>query len=346
MAFTSQANASDLNVKCVQNQLNASGIKIGDVNEVMNQSTKDGVTGLISQYPSLGELKPITQDNAIAWCHEIGLMNEDLKRYWPTSNDEYFEFIFADGFNARELNLLTDFATKARDNLKKIDIELAGKLKIIVGRKAESLARMTQIHRRYPRPIEYERNATKNACNPGRAGGYSEDSFFVVCIDERFDYNLRRKRRLQQLMVHEITHEAQRQISGYLPQRVTKDTLLESYGPHWLIEGTATAMVEIFIAPKNVSANAHVKNRRNWQDYTTEILQSYEQHIWPTPSQLYRHGTYATHLLATKFTDLENQKTGHEVFTTYWRQLARNDWKIAFKNAFGLSAEEFYVEFK
>lgn len=339
IAINAALAAPDPGLSCVQNQAQHLDINTGPIDGLMGRKTAQASRKLVAQYPDLKDLRPLTRDNAIVWCREIGLADQEQVQYWPINSEPKFEFLFSELLSGRQQIEIQNAIVFAFRFFNNFDIQLAGSIKIIASPNARELAEQLAAHSRYPMRRLVARQIIHDQCSGQDLSGLNTPGIVVVCFGDNFDWN-QSYVSLRGLLTHEISHEIQRQMSGYTSLAITnREQLIKRMGPRWLVEGTAIALELKALLPY-VDVNEHITMFRADNDinYSGTELAALEYQS-STSEQFF--GDYA----ALAGLMLANRKEGYAGYLTYWKLLARTDWQDAFTQAFGLTPEAFFKEF-
>lgn len=330
--------APDPGLICVQNQAQHLEIKTGVVDGFMGPKTRNASRALTKKYPELKGLRALTRDNAIVWCREIGAADEDQVQYWPIKTEPKFEFLFSSFLSGQQQIEIQNAITFAFRYFNNYDIRLAGSISVIASPNEAELAEQLAANSRYPMRLSTARRIIRDQCRGQDLSGLNTPGIIVLCFGPYFNWN-QSYVSLRGLITHEISHEIQRQMSGYTSLAITNnERLVERMGPRWLVEGSAIALELKALLPY-VDVNEHIKMFRGERDdYSGEKL---AELTFQTATSKRYFGDYAA--LAGQM--LANRKDGHAGYFTYWQLLARVDWQNAFTEAFGLTPEAFYKEF-
>lgn len=338
LATSSALAAPDPSLACVQNQAQHLEIKTGLVDGIMGRKTREASRALTKKYPTLKDLRPLTRDNAIVWCREIGLTDENQVQYWPTKTESKFEFLFSNFLNGGQQIKIQNAIVFAFRFFNNYDIRLAGSIKVIASPNEAELAEQLAANSRYPMRASVARRIIRDQCRGQDLSGLNTPGIIVLCFGSNFDWN-QSYTSLRGLITHEISHEIQRQMAGYTSLAITNNKhLVERMGPRWLVEGSAIALELKALLPY-VDVNEHIAMfGAERDDYSGERLAKLA--FQSATSKRY-FGDYAA--LAGQM--LANSKEGYAGYFTYWKLLARMDWQEAFTEAFGLTPDAFYSEF-
>lgn len=330
--------AADPSLICVQNQAQHLEIKTGVIDGFMGPKTRNASHKLIAKYPNLKDLRPLTRDNAIVWCREIGLLDEAQAQYWPIKNEPKFEFLFSSFLSRGQHIEIQNAIAFAFRYFNDYDIRLAGTIKIIASPNEAELAEQLALNSRYPMRASTARRIIRDQCRGQDLSGLNTPGIIVLCFGPDFNWD-QSYMDLRGLITHEISHEIQRQMAGYTSLAITNDEhLVERMGPRWLVEGSAIAMEFKALLPY-VDVDEHIKMLlEESENYSGNKLAAL---TFQTATSEPYFGDYA----ALSGQMLANRKDGHAGYFTYWKLLARMDWQEAFTEAFGLTPEAFYEEF-
>jgi hypothetical protein len=328
----------DPGLVCVQNQAQYLSIKTGLVDGLMGPKTRDASRALVKEYPELKDLRALTRDNAIVWCREIGLIDDEQTRFWPNKTTPKFEFLLSNFLSDDQQIEIQNAVTFAYRYFDRHNIHLAGTIKVIASSNETELAEQLAANSRYPMRLSTARRIIRDQCRGQDLSGLNTPSIIVLCVGADFNWK-QPYLGLRRLITHEISHEIQRQMAGYTSLAIVNNkNLVARMGPRWLVEGSAIAFELDALFPY-LDATQHIAIFRGEKTrYSGKTLSklTFNSAI----SELY-FGNYAT--LAGQM--LANRKEGLRNYFTYWKLLARMDWQEAFLKAFGLTPKAFFKEF-
>lgn len=338
MTANSAIAAPEPSLICVQNQAKHLDISTGPVDGLMGRKTRDASAMLTTKYPDLKDLRPLSRDNAIVWCREIGLLDEQQAQYWPIKTEPKFEFLFSNFLSGGQQIEIQNAITFAFRYFNNYNIRLAGTIKIIASPNEAELAEQLALNSRYRMRLTTARRIIRDQCRGQDLSGLNTPGLIVLCFGPDFDWK-QSYVNLRGLVTHEISHEIQRQVAGYTSLAIANnEVLVARMGPRWLVEGSAIALELKALLPY-VDVNEHITMFRQERDnYSGEKLKKLN---FQSATSKQHFGDYAA--LAGQM--LANRKEGHAGYFTYWKLLARMDWEDAFTKTFGLTPEDFYKEF-
>ncbi|MDB3960332.1 hypothetical protein N9387_00310 [Candidatus Pelagibacter sp.] len=151
------------------------------------------------------------------------------------------------------------------------------------------------------------------------------------------------------VVVHEYFHIYQKALSKLL------NGSLSNYNPKWLVEGGATVLGNIYTRQYygKDTLKSDIRDRKRWKfKKVTKEPHLYEKHK-TSPHKGY-DSNYAgsSFMLLALVNELKKNNISEEeafelVFREYWIQRSKQPfdntyWRVAFKNTFGMSVEDFY----
>ena len=151
------------------------------------------------------------------------------------------------------------------------------------------------------------------------------------------------------VVVHEYFHIYQKALSKLLKES------LSNYNPKWLVEGGATVLGNIYTRQYygKDTLKSDIRDRKRWKfKKVTKEPHLYEKHK-TSPHKGY-DSNYAgsSFMLLALVNELKKNNISEEeafelVFREYWIQRSKQPfdntyWRVAFKNTFGMSVEDFY----
>jgi hypothetical protein len=334
-AFASNAPA----IECVNSQAAKLGHYSNPNKTEFSDDTVEASRLMAIQFEALQDLRQITQDNAIAWCRELGLADETLKEFWPTKTGPKFEYIFSKSLNSGQQLVIQNAILFAFTYFKSLDVELAGTVKVIASSDLTELSQNLIDNSQYTISRAKAASIINRQCRGRGLGGFNAPGMIIICFNPR--YNWRQAQvNLRMLLAHELSHEIQRQMTGYRPIGIeSEDEYLNEVGPLWLVEGSAIAFQFKALLPY-VDVNEHISVfRSDVGGYSGEKLAQLTYSDATLDRNFPNYAALAGHLLASR-------NDGHRGFLNYWKLLARENWQSAFTTAFGISPDDFYREFQ
>lgn len=334
-AFASNAPA----IECVHGQAAELGYYTNPNRADFSEDTVEAARLMAIEFEVLKDLRQISKDNAIAWCRELGLADETLKEFWPTKTGPKFEYIFSKSLNSGQQLVIQNAILFAFTYFKSLDVELAGTVKVIASSDLTELSQNLIDNSQYTISRAKAASIINRQCRGRGLGGFNAPGMIIICFNPR--YNWRQAQvNLRMLLAHELSHEIQRQMTGYRPIGIeSEDEYLNEVGPLWLVEGSAIAFQFKALLPY-VDVNEHISVfRSDVGGYTGEKLAQLTYSDATSDRDFPNYAALAGHLLASR-------SDGHRGFLHYWKLLARENWQSAFTTAFGLSPDDFYREFQ
>jgi len=141
------------------------------------------------------------------------------------------------------------------------------------------------------------------------------------------------------LIAHEVMHLAQFQLGGAVRHERGPEALLEFHGPVWLSEGIAQAFANR-VAIDTPDWDYRIVNYRRLENQFPDLAElEYESALDRRKSDVYRAGTVG----AIDLIDLFGYPAIGEFYANLGEGLA---WQAAFEDAFGITANAFYIHYK
>lgn len=326
-------------VTCFHDQAVQLGLLKPSTSKEFGPHSLEAARRMSLRFDNLKGLRQLSTDNAIAWCRELGLLDETLKGFWPTKTGPKFEYIFSRALNSGQQLAIQNAILFAFTYFKSLDVELAGTVKVIASTDLSELTQNLIDNSQYQISQSKAASIINRQCRGRGLGGFNAPGMIIICINPR--YNWRQAQvNLRMLLAHEMSHEIQRQMTGYRPIGIdSQDEFLDEVGPLWLVEGSAIAFQFKALLPY-VDVNEHISVfRSDVGGYSGDKLSQLTYSDATLNRDFPNYAALAGHLLASR-------EDGHRGFLKYWKLLARENWQSAFTTAFGLSPEDFYREFK
>lgn len=320
---------NDAGIACVQQQLTAYNINVGTIDGLYGRKTFRGIKKLIEKYPVLADLDDLTRDNGLMWCRQIGLIDEALQIYWP-ANQTAFNYQFDQSVDLDLRKTIRSSVNKAANALSDLGFRPTGSVNVIASTNKDNLIAIIKQRLRSPVNFDEVKQDFDNRCNSAKTGGISTDGSIGLCLGNRG--------KLDEEIMHLLAHEYLKQSAGYAwPDKQISDQFFQ-FGPRWLYEGIAIALVDYMNAPKRSFA-AHIANRIKDSQSVNSELHQLEAYGSASPAKHQKRGAVAAHILA-------ESGGSYDSFIVYWDELSRSNWQIAFETAFNISVGEFYKQIK
>jgi hypothetical protein len=320
---------NDPGIACVQQQLSAYNINVGTIDGLYGRKTFRGAKKLIEKYPVLADLDDLTRDNGLMWCRQIGLIDEALQVYWP-ANQNAFNYQFEEGIDISVRQTVRTSVDKASKALSDLGFRPTGSINLIASSNTSNLLAALNSKLRAPINPDDVVQDVKNRCNGTKSGGISTDGSIGLCLED--------SGKLDDEVMHLLAHEYLKQSAGYAwPDKQIGDQFFQ-FGPRWLYEGSAIALVDYMNAPKRSFAD-HIASRIKDSQSVKSELHQLEAYGSASPLKHLKRGAVAAHILA-------ESGGSYDSFIVYWDELARSNWQIAFETAFNISVGEFYKQIR
>ncbi|WP_217356595.1 hypothetical protein [Ruegeria atlantica] len=270
-----------------------------------------------------------TERNRIVLCRELGLRNPLAKLAWPSFGNT-LEIHVADTISEAEadeaVRLIKVWSQRVRSDQ---GIGVPFPAIVIVGDTADSL---------YPLVLQYAatnvtweefQRAYDGTCSTRKTtSGWAAFNHLVICL-EPGDKNLIG---LEPVFIHEEIHVIQFQLAGQPGGLADDETRLKAMGPEWLLEGMAEFPALVIYGGIEVSmdfdhAGLNLRDLETYQEFNN------------SPSEI--SGPLVNAAAAT----LLEGRSFRRAFEFYEALGKGQPWRDAFKQTFGLSVDEFYLEF-
>ncbi len=327
----SQADAT-LMTGCVNEQIGALDLEIADGGT--GQTRLAQLRGAIA-----GKLRGRGTAPDAALCRQAGIMHAPLRAHWPSAASGRYRLVSDGQVADADLEIIEDALTDAAARL---DEFLAPPLPYT----AEFLA----VH---PAPKQSEPgfDAVREDCRGWlNSHGIAARSVFgiaLICVDGRAPPPAsvdkeRRAESLRRAVRHEFFHAVQYQLISP-EEHDTPEQMLERWGPHWLVEGSATyfqddgmqACAAGSLDPARAAAGTAVARIREAE------LSWGGRNAAESPEEtdlLYRISLVATCDLI--------ERASFENILAYYVDLGTGlAWQEAFEARFGIGVEAFYRRF-
>ncbi|MBO6918521.1 MAG: hypothetical protein JJ858_08830 [Rhizobiaceae bacterium] len=320
---------NDAGIACVQQQLTAYNINVGTIDGLYGRKTFRGVKMLIERYPVLADLDDLTRDNGLMWCRQIGLIDEALQIYWP-ANQTAFNYQFDQSIDIDFRKAIRSSASKVSKTLSELGFKPTGKVNVIASKNKDNLIAIVKQRLRSPVNFDDVKQDFDHRCIKAKTSGISTDGSIGLCLEDSGE--------LDEEIMHLLAHEYLKQSAGYAwPDKQVSDQFFQ-FGPRWLYEGIAIALVDYMNAPKRSFAD-HIASRIKDSQSVKSELHQLEAYGSASPSKHQKRGAVAAHILA-------ESGGNYNSFIVYWDELSRSNWQVAFETAFNISVGEFYKQIK
>lgn len=338
LSFSSASLAlADEGMRCVQNQMTALGIDVGTVDGVFGKRTANAAKAVAGLFPVLSDLQQLDKNNALTWCREVALQSEILKSHWPTHESDKFEYFYSGQVPENAQKAIEDSMDIAVKYFLNLGISLPGKTKIISGNDLNLIAKTMSEETRNPISRASALDVLVRQCEGKDMSGLNLNGLVVFCFAKETDVT-RNLRELKDIAVHEYAHEVQRQMTTYTrPYLRNEQQLVDINGPRWLVEATATAFANDYTYNSLISSVLIALIRNGRDEFSGSKLKTMIGHEATQDEDFASYVNAAGQLLV--------KKKGVEGILNFWSQMARTDWKDAFQQNYGLTIDEFYVEF-
>lgn len=321
--------ANDPGIACVQQQLTAYKINVGPIDGLYGRKTFRGTKKLIEKYPSLADLDDLTRDNGLMWCRQIGLIDEALQIYWP-ANQNAFNYQFDETIDIDLRKSIRTSINKAATAMSDLGFRPTGNINVIASSDKDDLIAAIQQKLRSPVNFDEVKQDFDNRCGGNSLGGISTDGTIGLCLNDNG--------KLDDAIMHLLAQEYLKQSAGYAwPDKQISDQFFQ-FGPRWLYEGLAIALVDYMNAPEKSFADQIASRMSAGRSVESELHQL-EAYGPANPIKHQKRGAIAAHILA-------ESGGSYDSFIVYWDELARSNWQIAFETAFKISVGEFYKQIK
>lgn len=324
---------------CLQRQLNALGHDAGADDGVMGPKTRRALAAYERAAGAPLSTRRLTAASAIVFCRALGRTIKQMRVYWP-SEQQPFEVVLArDVPEAERVAVDAAIRRAQRVYFDQHDLTVPQTIRVIVGSKRQDLVQLLRQHA-LPHVTSRSFDAAFNRfCGlPDQPGGFAYDGAIVICLGT--GRPALGKPQVQPLVLHEVFHEIQNQLSGFLDVTSADPAFLNRRGPAWLIEGSAEAAATLALTPGYTHALLPRAFRLSLAEGDRDLA---DLERWITDPavfpRLYSHGAYAAMLLG--------RSGGIPALAGFYQRLGSGQsWRDAFKESFGRDAAEFYVQFQ
>ena len=337
------AHALSAHVRCVQEQLNASGYREGPADGRLGDPTRAAL-GLFARDNGLEIDSDVSSDTAVTWCRRIGLTDPALRAFWPSARRPVDLSIAPDVPRDIAARIEATLVPEMQSLSALLGLELAATDEVIVVRNDTwriALLRMQALRGANDNPFFAE--AMERHCTGiNRLGGWTVSGLTILCLrDDAILGESLSDRDLRHALRHEALHLIQHQISALRVRRINETP---GWDPHevpiWMAEGTAVILEGRYPAQSAVNTI----DRR--------LIGTFDDRDWPNLRQLEtRHGlkidydgVYLGGAVAVSY--LIARHGGYRALGQLYERVGEGRrFDNAFADAFGLSLAGFYEEF-
>ena len=332
--------ASETSVNCVHDQLQLLGYDPGARDGRIDHHMI-GAYAVLQNHRGADRLPvDLNYSKAVVICRLLGLEVDDLTVQWPSELDPYSLYttsafsnawvrLFEDAASNAAWHLLERYNLVLSDSYTLIAVNSAVAGSLLAGREDGVILGPFEIARAY------------NAFCPPEVwvNGFAYNRVIVLCFrDLTSAPDAWDKRVINEIMLHEIFHIAQNQLTGFFDIS-DEETGRALQGPAWLAEGSAEFFaVSSSLEPLDIAD--YFKGQRAVLGRPTRTLGAYEMRDTRQNDlkRLYPQGLYAAYILA--------REHGDTTLVEFYDLIGRGTpWKAAFEQAFNQSVEVFYAEF-
>jgi hypothetical protein len=329
-------------VKCVQNQLNASGFDVGIADGLAGQKTRRASVLFQEKFGKISE-RPLDRDHALIYCRMAGELNQDLKQFWPSVSGKLaveFSPSMSSGSGSGKL-----FSLRLRAEIEDahgqiselLQIELANPVKFLVVNTPDEAIAIARLHSSLK--LNNLRQTYEDYCSSSlNLIGSAYPDFVILCrngqsrIGSDIDMAW-----MKFVIIHEYFHQFQFQLAGALPFRSDQQALRHD-GPQWLLEGSAQVVANRLATGLPLSEyQLRMEKKLEGNIPSLSSIDS-KSDLKKRKSAVYRGGVIAVGELIP---NEDYTKLG-----LFYEELGRvSDWTTAFETVFGMTVKEFYSRF-
>ena len=324
---------------CLQRQLNALGHDAGADDGVMGPKTRRALAAYERASGAPLSTRRLTAASAVVFCRQLGRTIRQMRVYWPSEQLPFEVVTTPDVADAARVGVDAAIRKAQRVYFDRHGLQVPLTIRIIVGSERGALMKLL---RQYALPHVTRRSfdaAFNRFCGlPDQPGGFAYDGAIVICLGKGRVAS--GKSLVQPLVLHEVFHEIQNQLSGFLDVTSDSPVFLDRRGPAWLIEGSAEAAATLALTPRYTHALLPRAFRLSLAEGARDLSALDRWTTDPTAfPRLYTHGAYAAMLLA--------ETGGISALAGFYQRLGQGySWRAAFEQSFGRDAAEFYVQFQ
>lgn len=330
------------NVTCVQNQMIALEFDPGPVDGAIGRKTRAAADAWLETQDEQHKTKflPLYAQTALQWCREIGELNSDLRRFWPSQQRV---ITFTDTPDAElKRKLLERSIRQVRDFYdREFDIRLASRLDLVGAANITNLRRLVQQAARPHRNATINYSQDPNRCEGKAARGTSWPNLIAVCwpshskpnqtwLDTGGDFT-------HSLLAHEFIHIMQYELANDIPHRFERSGKTWLVGPTWLQEGSAEYFEDAFHVGELGAKPYSERKYFDWIHSSKLTLATLRNEL--SSYEAYNVAHAAAYVLA--------RRHGEQSLVEYWRNLAVYETQsAAFEATFRMTFAEFEDDFR
>lgn len=329
--------------RCVQKQLNDLGFDAGPPDGAIGPITRRAAARLLDEHPGrqlIAGLPPLDRYTSVSWCRALPRLSREAGRHRPSMEPR--RYALNDLQQGQQQRMLEEaFAQAAAFYRSKYSLEIISRLDIAA---ADSKSAILRLAASLPKSSKGRQKAlgrwADTACDRerGMAGVAFRDALFfcwpaVPYYDAKWVD--RTAVRLQPVMVHEVMHILQRELSHNIVPRPRQRGDQSNMGPDWLVEGAAEVMSDHFIEDKR---GKPFDEAFRFRTGSATPLTELRAHNSVAKRQAYRVANLAVRTLA--------RRHGRASLFAYWREIGRGgSADRAFEQTFGLSLDAYEAFF-
>lgn len=343
-AGKAQADLARDMVRCVQNQLTDLGADPGPADGSIGPRTRQAAQEVLQSHPLrslLGDMPRLDRYAAVTWCRELPRLSRETGRHRPFLAEQVYA-VEGDATGAqrdlldRTVNNVTNFF-RGRHG-----VQIISRLEIAAASDDATILRLLeQLPTRGPRMRESAVRWTKMACGRDRViTGFAMGNVLLFCWPgtERFDdaWSDSLALRLGRVMVHEMTHILQSELSHEILPQPGRSAHQSNRGPDWLVEGAAEVLADQYIGIRRGEPFA----RAFRFDLTNDTpLRDLHKNLSVATKRAYGVANLAVLVLA--------RRHGYPALFEYWREIGRSrSTDTAFEHAFGITLAAYEKTFE
>ena len=326
-------------VRCVQDQLNASGFDAGVADGQIGGRTRAALA-TFSAETGFRAGRAFEKGTAVAFCRQIGLAQPELKAFWP-SRTATLEVVAEPGISPAILAIITSRSPKIHaEAASRLGLELAGADRVVVGTSASSLRRMISEQIDY-RILDLDQDLQEDCASSRNLSGGTAPGIVWVCgnpearLASGIEYDW-----LEFFLAHEILHLIQFQVSGTVEPNASTGEALRDEGPVWLQEGLAQVFANTVATDATEAEYRDIMESR-FEGSALPDLSGLEDRpaLARDQNTVYRAGAIGASDLVIEH--------GYLPFGQFYESLGEGSpWDQAFDQAFGVPPDVFYQSYR
>ncbi|KAJ54236.1 hypothetical protein ACMU_03880 [Actibacterium mucosum KCTC 23349] len=320
-------------VACVQNQLATMGLYNGKADGRASSAVRSAVAAYQTSKGAISS-RAFDLDSAIVFCRHIGLRDKSMRQFWPSTKRPYV-IIASDSIDKALKDEVTKSTALSLSAFRRTyGIELANTVYISIGQTPREMAEMTRKHHQRNRG-DIVKYWTERCDTKANFTGVSYGGMIALCRDGPATLGKGLARNyVRQVVVHEVFHEAQAQLSGEPRKLKRSQSAVDWQGPVWMVEGSAE-----FVA-LNVTTGRSAGSLVSW--FRARLKQRPEL-ILLEQSTAREYFTLDVYYGGALGVSRLVSRSGTKSLTRFYEMLGQGvDWEEAFAKAYGTPTGQFY----